>query len=448
MTRLSIRPDNFTFPFLLNSCASLSLFFNGAEIHSRAVKSGHCKNIHVSNAFIDMYGKCGSLILARKVFDEMPVRDAVSYNAILGAHARVGEDMGSAKCLFDEMPDRNVITWNAMIVGYVTCGELSKARKIFDEMPSRNILSWSVLIMGYCKCRLLDDARELFDRMPSKNLVSWSLMITGYSQVGRPQEAMSLFYEMDKMGFTPDAAIITGVISAAAKLGEAEFANSIGSYMDRKNIERNERVLTSLIDMHAKCGNVEQALHLFDEITNRDTFAYAALINGLASHGHGMKALEIYDRMREEGLAPDDVVFVGVLRACSHAGLVDKGLEYWESMDRDYGIKRGPDHYACIVDVLSRAGRIEEAFEMSGRMPLGSHTGALGALLAGCKTYGNLKVAEVTAEKLFVLEPANSENYVLLSSIYASKEQWEDAARVRRLMEERCVRKQAGSSWL
>lgn len=355
--------------------------------------------------------------------------------------------MPTARKLFDGMSERNVITWNAMVVGYVNAGELAMAKAVFDRMPSRNLVSWTVLIVGYCKGCLLDEARELFERMPSKNLVSWSVMITGYSQSGRPEEALGLFREMERMGVAPDAATMTGVISAAAQLGKSDLANWIGSYVERKGIERNERVLTALVDMHSKCGNVAQALCLFDEIPNRDAFSYAALINGLASHGHGEKALEIFRRMRAERIMPDHITFVGVLSACSHAGLVDEGLEFWESMVYDYGILRGPDHYACIVDMLSRAGRLEEAFEMICRMPAGPHAGALGALLAGCKTYCNLEIAESIAEKLFELEPENTGNYILLSSIYASREQWEDAARVRKMMKENCSIKSPGSSW-
>lgn len=394
-----------------------------------------------------MYGKCGSLAMSRQVFDEMALRDVVSYNAVLGAHARLGEEMPRARTLFDGMRERNVITWNAMVVGYVNAGELPMARAVFDEMPLRNLVSWTVLIMGYCKACLLDEARELFERMPSKNLVSWSVMITGYSQSGRPEEALRLFWEMEGTGVIPDAATMTGIISAAAQVGKNDLAHWIGSYTESKGIERNERVLTALVDMHAKCGNVEQALDLFDEIPSRDVFSYAALINGLASHGHGEKALDIFRRMRTEGIVPDHITFVGVLSACSHAGLVDEGLQFWESMVHDYGIVRGPDHYACIVDMLSRAGRLEEAFETTCRMPGGAHAGALGALLAGCKTYCNLEIAERIAGKLFDLEPENTGNYILLSSIYASREQWEDAARVRKMMKERCSRKSPGSSW-
>ncbi|ONK56801.1 uncharacterized protein A4U43_C10F13130 [Asparagus officinalis] len=355
--------------------------------------------------------------------------------------------MRRARKVFDGMGERNVITWNAMVVGYVNAGELGMARAVFDEMTERNVVSWSVLVMGYCKGCLLDDARELFDRMPNKNLVSWSVMITGYSQSGRAEEAMGLFWEMERTGVALDPATMTGVISAAAQLGRAELANWIGCYVDRNGIERNERVLTALVDMHAKCGNVEQALHLFDEIPYRDVFSYAALLNGLASNGHGEKALEIFYRMRADGIKPDHITFVGVLSACSHAGLVDMGLEFWESMVRDYEIERGPDHYACVVDMLSRAGRLEEAFEMAWSMPKGPHPGALGALLAGCKTYRNLEIAERIAGKLFELEPGNTGNYILLSSIYASKDRWEDAARVRRVMKERCSQKSPGSSW-
>ncbi|KAM0947009.1 putative tetratricopeptide-like helical domain superfamily [Dioscorea sansibarensis] len=446
--RSSLSPNNFTIPFLLNASAALSLLPLGSELHSRSLRTGLLPFLPVANALIDMYGKCGDLSAARKVFDEMRVRDVVSFNALLGAHARVGVDMAEARRLFDEMPQRNAITWNAMVVGYVNCGDLRSARTVFDEMPARNLVSWTVMLMGYTKGGLMDDASELFDEMPERNLVAWTMMITGNSQSGRPEKALALFREMEKAGVEPDAAAMVGVISASAQIGHAELANWVGSYVDQKAIERNERVLTALVDMHAKCGNVDQACRLFDEIPVPDAFSYTALINGLASHGHALRALELFDRMRDESIKLDPITFVGVLTACSHSGLVDEGLKFWRSMVHEYKIEPWPDHYACIVDMLGRAGRLEEAHDMVKSMVTGSHAGALGSLLAACRTYGNAEIAENVAQELFVLEPENTGNYVLLSSIYASKEQWGDAARVRSMIKERRVKKLPGYSWV
>ncbi|KAJ0969137.1 hypothetical protein J5N97_022014 [Dioscorea zingiberensis] len=332
MLRSSLSPDNFTVPFLLNASAALSLLTLGSELHSRSLRVGLLSFLPVANALVDMYGKCSDLSGARRVFEEMTVRDVVSFNALLGSYARLGVDMVDAQSLFDGMPQRNAISWNAMVVGYVNCGDLHSARAVFDEMPTRNLVSWTVMLMGYTKSGLVDDARELFDEMPERNLVAWTMMITGYSQSGRPEKALALFREMEKAGVEPDAAAMVGVISASAQIGRVDLANWVGAYVDRKRIERNERVLTALVDMHAKCGNVDKACRLFDEIPSPDAFSYTALINGLASHGHATMALNLFDKMLEKSIKPDPITFVSVLTACSHSGLVDEGLKFWRCM--------------------------------------------------------------------------------------------------------------------
>ncbi|KAK9117363.1 hypothetical protein Sjap_016310 [Stephania japonica] len=419
MVRNRIRPDNFTHPFVLNSCGALSRPKHGSEVHGRAVRTGFCGYLPVCNALVDMYGKCGLLGLASKVFDEMPKRDVVSYNALLGAHAKAGVDMEGARRVFDGMPERNVISWNAMLVGYVNGGELEFARYVFDRMPERNVVSWTTMLVGYTKNGWLELGRVVFDSMPERNLVSWTAMITGYAQNGRPGEALKLFRKMEELGMKPDAVTMTSVISATAQLGGPNLANFIESFVDGEMIERNERVLTALVDMHAK-----------------------------SSHGHGSKALEVFNRMRDEGVEPDCITFIGVLSACSHTGIVDEGLRYWEIMVKDCKIKPVKDHYACMVDMLGRSGRLDEAYEMVKSMPMGPHPEALGALLAACRTYGNVEIAENVALKLLELEPDNTGNYSLLADIYASRGRWDDAVRVRVGMKEKRVNKLPGCSWV
>ncbi|KAI3917986.1 hypothetical protein MKW98_000220 [Papaver atlanticum] len=448
MLRRGIKPDNYTYPFLLNSCATLSALKQGVEIHGRILRIGFLFYTPVSNALIDMYGKCNSLDQSRWVFDEMLDRDVVSYNALIGAHARLGEDMSQAQRVFDHMPVRNAISWNGMIVGYVNGGDLSSARRIFDKMPERNVVSWTTMLVGYAKSGYMDSARFLFDSMPERNIIAWTAMINGYAQNGRPSEALELFRGMEKARIKPEAVTMTGVISASAQLGGTELANWIGSYVDREGIERNEKILTALIDMHAKCGNMEEACRLFRGIPSPDVFSYSALITGLASHGHGFKALEIFRKMQAEGIDPDNITFVGVLTACSHTGLVEDGLRFWDEMVNDYKIKPEAGHFACMVDMLARAGRLDEAHEMVMSMPEGPHPGALGALLSACKTYGNVEIAESTAKKLITLEPGNTGNYLLLSSTYASRGQWEEAAKVRVAMKEKRIDKLPGCSWI
>ncbi|OAY84466.1 putative pentatricopeptide repeat-containing protein [Ananas comosus] len=448
MSRASLAPNRFTLPFLLNSAAAPPNLALGSALHALALRSALLPVLPVANALVAMYAKCSALPLARRAFHDVPLKDVVTFNSLLGAHARLGADMPAARALFDEMPERNVISWNAMVVGYANAGDLASARSAFDHMPVRNSVSWSAIIVAYCRIGSVDVARSLFDDMPEKNLIAWTAMINGYSQCGKPKEALAFFHEMEAAGIEPDAATMVGVISAAAQLGSVELADWVGAYVNRKRIERNERVLTALVDMHAKCGNVDKAFCLFEEIHSPDAYSYTALINGLASHGHAKKALAVFDRMLALAVKPDPITFIGVLSACSHAGLVEKGWEYWVGMVQDYGMDRGPDHYGCMIDMLGRAGRLEEAHEMVQKMPSGPHAGALGALLAACRSYNNAEIAESVANQLFELEPDNTANYILLSSIYASRGQWEDAARVRRMMRSRIPSKFPGYSWV
>ncbi|KAK8960065.1 Pentatricopeptide repeat-containing protein [Platanthera guangdongensis] len=428
MPAVAVAPDNFTFPFALNTCAALSDLPAGAELHSRLLRTGFAGHLPVANALVDMYGKCAQLPLAGRVFDEMPLRDLVSNNAILGAHARLGQDMLFARKVFDAMPERNIISWNAMIVGYMNVGNLAAARAVFDAIPARNPVSWMVMILGCCKNGRVDAARQLFDEMPQRNLVSWTVIITGYSQSGRAKEALALFHDMQRAGVQADAATMTCVISAVAQLGSAELACWAGAYVDQNGIDRNAKVLTALVDMYAKCGEMKRAIRHFREIPSPDAFSYTVLINALASNGHCLEALEVFERMLAEAIRPDPITFIGVLSACGHEGLVEDGLRYWHSM-AEHGINPCADHYSCVIDMLGRAGRLDEANEMMRRIPGGAHVGALGAMLSACRTYGNVEIGEDVARKLFVLEPDNTGNYVLLSSIYAEKGLWDEARR-------------------
>uniref|UniRef100_A0ACD5WLI2 Uncharacterized protein n=1 Tax=Avena sativa TaxID=4498 RepID=A0ACD5WLI2_AVESA len=448
MPRLPVSPDHYTLPFSLNAAASHGLIRLGASLHAVALRLALARScLPVANAIVALYAKCNDLPAAHAALACIPAPDAISFNSLLCTHARLAS-VPAAESLFTCMPSRTQVSWNAMAVVYVNAGDFASARRVFDEMPTRDLASWSVLIIGYCKHGSMLCARELFDKMPKKDLVTWTAMINGYAQNGRPEESLALFRELEAAGLEPDAATMVGAISAASQIGSTELAGKIGTYVDSKRIDRNEKVLTALVDMHAKCGNVEQAINAFREIKQPDAYPYTALISGLATHGHAKLALQVFERMQAQAVRPDPITFVGVLTACSHTGLVDLGLEYWEAMVKDYGINRRADHYACVVDMLGRAGRLQEAFEMIQTMPMGPHPGALGALLSACKTHDNVEIAEVVANKLFELEPRNTGNYIMLSNIYAGKEQWEEAERVRSLMKTKLPFKQPGSSWV
>ncbi|KAM0939786.1 putative tetratricopeptide-like helical domain superfamily [Dioscorea sansibarensis] len=441
-------PDPFSYPSLLKSCSHFADLHTGASLHSLLLRSGFESNIFVRTSLIDMYGKCGKVHAAKLLFNAMDLRNEVTWTAMIVAYMNSG-DLASAAELFDGMPKRNVVSWNAMIDGFVKSGDLVNARKLFDEMPERNKVTFTSLIDGYSKAGDMASARMLFEMLEGKDVFSWSAMITGYVQNGRPGEALKIFLEMLEKNIKPDEFIMVGLMSACSQLGSLTLARWVDSYIARSSIDvKRAHVLAALIDMNAKCGNMERATTLFETMPERDLISYCSLMQGYSIHGLGVKVAELFSRMIKEGIVPDDVVFTVVLTACSHAGLVEEGNKYFCMMKNGYLISPSPDHYACMVDLLGRAGRLKEAYELIKRMLMEPHAGAWGALLGACRLNCDIGLGEVVARKLFEMEPQNGGNYVLLSNIYAAADRWADVSQVRTVMRGRGVRKIPGCTWI
>ncbi|KAF7820543.1 putative pentatricopeptide repeat-containing protein [Senna tora] len=446
LKRQACLPDNYTFPSLIKACSSLCNVEGGKSIHGSVVRHGFEACVFVGTSLIDMYGKCGHIDDARKVFDEMTERNVVSWTAMVVGYVTVG-DVVEAKKLFDAMPQRNVASWNAMIQGFVKLGDLSSARGIFDSMPEKNVVSFTTMIDGYAKSGDMVSARFLFDQSLDKDLVAWSALISGYVQNGQPNAALNFFLEMESMNVKPDEFILVSLMSACSQLGSLELAQWIDSYVSKSSINiQQDHVIAALVDMNAKSGNMERALKWFEEMPKRDLVSYCSMIQGLSIHGQGAEAIRLFNRMLTEGLVPDEVAFTIILTACSHAGLVDEGWHYFRSMKHKFCISPSPDHYACMVDLLSRSGHVKAAHDLIKSMPVEPHAGAWGALLGACKLYSDSDLAEIVANRLFELEPRNAANYVLLSNIYAAAERWIDVSLVRNKMRERGVRKIPGCS--
>ncbi|TKY61950.1 putative pentatricopeptide repeat-containing protein [Spatholobus suberectus] len=439
-------PDTYTYPVVIKACSSMCKALEGKSLHGSAFRCGVEHDLYVGTSLIDMYGKCGEIGDARKVFDGMPKRNVVSWTAMVAGYAAAG-DVVEAKKLFDEMPQRNVASWNAMMQGFVKVGDFSGARGVFDAMPEKNVVSFTTMIDGYAKAGDMVASRFLFERAPQKDVVAWSALIAGYVQNGQPNQALRVFLEMESVNVTPDEFILVSLMSASSQFGHLELAQWVDSYVSKSGIDlQQDHVIAALLDMNAKCGNMERALKLFEEKPKRDLVLYCSMIQGLSIHGHGEEAVNLFDRMLMEGITPDEVAFTVILTACSHAGLVDEGRKYFQSMKQKYCISPSPDHYACMVDLLSRSGHIRDAYELIQLMPGEPHAGAWGALLGACKLYGDSELGEIVANRLFELEPRNAANYVLLSDIHAAAERWIDVSLVRSKMRERRVWKIPGCS--
>ncbi|KAL6129070.1 hypothetical protein ACLB2K_072423 [Fragaria x ananassa] len=447
LRRVDFKPDGYTFTALAKSCGLDGAILEGEVIHCHAVKTGLCLDLYVSTAFVDMYVKFGRMGCARKMFDEMTGRNRVSWTALICGYARAG-DMGGARRLFDEMPERDSAAFNALIDGYVKVGEMGLARSLFDEMRDRNVVSWTSMIYGYCHRGDVGSAKSLFDSMPKKNLVSWNVMIGGYCQNKQPHEAVRLFHEMQSStSLEPDAVTIVSILPAIADLGALDLGHWVHEFVERKKLDKLTNIYTALVDMYAKCGEITKARRLFDEIPEKETASWNALINGFAVNGHGKEALEVFSEMQRGKYKPNNITFLSVLSACNHCGLVEEGRFWFKKME-NFGLIPKIEHYGCMVDLLGRAGCLEEAEKLIKSMPYDVNGIILSSFLFACGYYEDVTRANKILELAVKLEPWNDGNYVMLRNLYARKTRWSDADDIKSLMRKNQADKEVGCSFI
>ncbi|CAN6452881.1 unnamed protein product [Victoria cruziana] len=399
------------------------------------------------NTMISGYAQKGKLSEAEKLFSDAPVLDVVSWTSMVSAYVQNGRLVDAQK-VFDEMPERNEVSWNALIAGYVQSRQMDRAEELFEKMPCRNISSWNTMITGHAQNGDVDLARQVFDRMPLRDSISWAGMIAGFAQNGRGEEALQLFIEMRRGGEKSNRSTFTCSLSTCADLAAVECGKQLHGLLVKVGYEMGCFVGNALLAMYCKCGSIDEAYGAFEKLKERDTVTWNTMIAGYARHGFGLEALRVFESMRTTNTKPDDVTMIGVLSACSHAGLVDKGMDYFHTMNARYGIKTTPQHYTCMIDLLGRAGRLEEAQEMMKSMPFEPDATMWGALLGASRIHGDTKLGEIAAERIFQMEPENAGMYVLLSNLYAIDGRWRDVDKLRDMMKERRVKKVPGYSWI
>lgn len=326
-------------------------------------------------------------------------------------------------------------------------GDVRRARALFDCMPQKDSVSYNSMIDAYAKMGELVSARQLFDEMQEKNVISWSIMIDGYAQHGNPKEALDLFRRMLCRQVRPDLISVMGAISACAQLGALDQGRWIHIYMNRTRIVMDIAVQTALVDMYMKCGSIDEARRMFNSMKRKNTVSYNVMIAGLGMNGFGEEALECYTRMERENIPKDDLIFLSVLTACSHSGLVGEGIQIFEGMKRDSIPEPKLEHFGCFVDLLGRAGKLERALGVIESMPMEPDSAVWGTFLMASRTHQNVGYAEVAVERLLELkedDPAGI--YVLLSNIYADAGMWCDALRIRKTMRRKKMLKETGRS--
>ncbi|XP_047319579.1 putative pentatricopeptide repeat-containing protein At5g40405 [Impatiens glandulifera] len=375
-------PDNYTFNFLVRACAQL-FEEAGSAVHAVVVRRGFQMDPHLQSGLVYMYAEVGFLDSSLKVFAEIPKPDLVTQTAMLVACARSGR---------------------------------------------------------------LDFAQEVFDKMPVRDTISWTAMISGYAQGGLPMDALRLFNSMQLQSVEVNEASMVSVLSACTQLGAIEQGRWAHAYIERHNLPMTVTLGTSLVDMYAKCGDIEMAMSIFWRLMEKNVYTWSSAMGGLAMNGLGNECLELFSLMKREGVKPNEVTFISILKGCSVAGLVDEGCRQFDSMIKDYGFVPMLEHYGCMVDLYGRAGLLMKALDFINKMPIQPHAGAWGALLNACKIHGDMELGEIAARKIVELEAKNHGAYVVLSNIYADSHEWDKVGTIRKSMMVKGVEKIPGFS--
>ncbi|KAL0793680.1 hypothetical protein Bca101_065057 [Brassica carinata] len=415
---------------------------------------------------------------ALRLYDMMPVKDVVASTNMIGGLCKEGR-VDEAREIFDGMRDRNVITWTSMVTGYCQNNRVDVARKLFEVMPEKTEVSWTSMLLGYTLSGRMEEAEEFFEAMPVKPVIAcnamivglgergemekarrvfdqmkerddatWRGMIKAYERKGFELEALDLFDVMQRQGVRPSFPSLISVLSVCGALASLEYGRQVHAHLVRCRFDVDVYVASVLMTMYVKCGEFVKAKLVFDRFPSKDVIMWNSIISGYASHGLGEEALKVFNEMPSSGTMPNKVTIIAILTACSYAGKVEEGVEIFESMESRLCVTPSVEHYSCMVDMLGRAGRIDEAMKLIESMTVKPDATVWGALLGACRTHSRLDLAEVAAKKLFEIEPENAGPYVLLSSINASQANWGDVAALRKDMRTKNVSKFPGCSWI
>ncbi|KAL5538677.1 hypothetical protein UlMin_044644 [Ulmus minor] len=383
-----VEPDSFTLGSVVTACADMASLKQGKEIHSQAILRGLQSNTFVGGALVEMYSRCENLLAAQMAFDEVSERD--------------------------------ITTWNSLISGYSRCNQMENVQNFLQNMREDgfepNVYTWNGIIVGYVENNHLESAMELFSKMQTSNL-------------------------------RPDIYTVGMIIAACSKLATIRRGKQVHAYSIRCGYDSDVYIGAALVDMYAKCGSLKQAILAYGRISNPNLVSQNAMLTAYAMLGHGEEGITFFRRMLEEGFRPDHVTFLSILTSCVHAGSVEIGREFFHLMSY-YNVQPTLKHYTCMVDLLSRANQLKEAYDFTQKLPVEPDSVLWSALLGGCVLHGNIELGEVAAKKLIELEPNNTANYVLLANLYAYAGKWHDLTRTRQLMKDRGMQKSPGCSWI
>ncbi|GAV76798.1 PPR domain-containing protein/PPR_1 domain-containing protein/PPR_2 domain-containing protein, partial [Cephalotus follicularis] len=455
MQSLGLKPNDVTYLCLLFACSHSGLVNEGLKCFDELVRDSsiQLREDHYAclvDLFIAALGQHGRMEEARRLFDRMPQRDVITWTAMIAGLARNGR-IDEAREVFERMPERNVVSWNEMITGYARNMMLDEAFELFERMTERDLPSWNTKITSFIQNGELGRALQLFNKMPCKNVISWTTMITGYVKGGQSEEALQFFRKMLAAdGMRPNVGTFVSALGACSDLAGLSEGQQVHQIIGKTVYHDNAFVVSALINMYSKCGELGTARKMFGDglISQRDLVSWNGMIAAYAHHGCGREAISLFNEMQSLGLKPNDVTYLCLLFACSHSSFVNEGLKCFDELVRDSSIQLREDHYACLVDLCCRAGRVKEAFGFIGRLGIKPSESVWGALLAGCHVHRDVNIGKVPAKELLDAQPENAGTYLLLSNIYASAGRWRKATKVRLKMKDKGLKKQPDCSWV
>ncbi|KAL8088310.1 pentatricopeptide repeat-containing protein At2g41080 [Apium graveolens] len=473
------------FAILLKGCLKHHFLPLTKQLHSIIITSGCSSDKFLCNHLLNVYSKFGQVGIAGALFDVMPRKNIMTRNILIGGYVQIG-DLENARKVFDEMPETNVATWNAMVAGLTqyefneeglslfcrmyeigffpdefTLGsvlrgcagmkDLSMGRQVHGYVVKSGFLVslvvGSSLAHMYMKCGDFGEGERLITRMPVSSLVACNTLIAGRAQRGLSEGALDQYNLMKMAGFKPDKITFVSVLSSCADLATIGQGQQVHADALKSGACSSIAVLSSLVSMYSRCGCLDDSIKAFLENEDADVVLWTSMIAAYGFHGRGKEAIQLFNQMEQKELEANEVTFLSLLYACSHCGMKDDGLAYFNLMMDKYGLKPRVEHYTCMVDLLGRSGRLEEAEAFVRSMPVKADAVIWKTLLSACKTYKNADMAKRIAAEVLSLDPHDAASYVLLSSIQASAKRWQDVSDLRKAMRDRRVKKEPGVSW-
>ncbi|CAK9163390.1 unnamed protein product [Ilex paraguariensis] len=449
-----IRPSPVTIVSLTQACGRIGNLELAKSIHGCVLGLGMSNDTVVLTSLVDIYGKIGDIESAYLVFNRMPTKSLVSWNAMISGCIKNGLVYQSFNLFHRLMGSGGGFDSGTIVSLLQGCSQIAdlESGKILHGCILRwglelNLILSTALVDLYSKCGAIEQASCVFKCMENKNVITWTAMLVGLAQNGHAEGALKLFNQMQEEGVASNSVTLVSLVHCCAHLGFLKKGRSVHAHLTRCWFAFDVVNLTAVIDMYAKCGKIKSAEKVFNNgHVSKDVILWNSMITGYGINGYGHQAIYVYSRMIEQGITPNQTTFLALLAACSHSGLVEEGINLFNRMETDHNVKPAKKHYACAVDLLSRAGRLEEAEAFIRKMPFEPDTFVLEPLLNGCRTHKKIDIGLRTADRLLRSDIMNPGIYVMVANIYAEVRRWDAVDYIQGLMRKRGLKKTPGCS--